>query len=180
MPSIICRRAPGIARAVARPPEGRTSGSLLPWMTVAGRSSLRSAAGAVAGGGDRVQLAGDAGRVVAAVVGAAGELAHALLVERVAGRADHLEGLDDALDRRLALARRLAEQQRRRPCSSGCPTRRLPVVDMIETSERTRSGCSIAIVWAIIPPIEAPTTWADSIPRWSSRPTVSAAMSRSR
>ena len=51
---------------------------------------------------------------------------------------------------------------------------------MIETSERTRSGCSIAIVWAIIPPIEAPTTWADSIPRWSISPIVSAAMSRSR
>jgi hypothetical protein len=28
---------------------------------------------------------------------------------------------------------------------------------MIETSERTRSGCSIAIVCTIIPPIEAPT-----------------------
>ena len=51
---------------------------------------------------------------------------------------------------------------------------------MIETIERTRSGYSIAIVWTIIPPIEAPTRWADSIPRWSISPIVSRAMSRSR
>ncbi len=50
---------------------------------------------------------------------------------------------------------------------------------MIEASERTRSGCSKAIVWAIMPPIEAPTTWARSTPRWSSRPTASPAMSDS-
>ena len=31
---------------------------------------------------------------------------------------------------------------------------------MIEVSDSTRSGRSIAIVWAIIPPIEAPTTCA--------------------
>ena len=62
----------------------------------------------------------------------------------------------------------------------GGAARRLPVLDMIETIERTRSGCSIAVVWAIIPPIEAPTRWAESMSRWSIRPTVSAAMSRSR
>ena len=44
MPSMIRRRAPGIALAVARPPAGRTRGSRVPWITVAGRSSLRSAA----------------------------------------------------------------------------------------------------------------------------------------
>jgi len=31
---------------------------------------------------------------------------------------------------------------------------------MIEVSDRTRSECSIATVWAIMPPIDAPTTWA--------------------
>ena len=31
---------------------------------------------------------------------------------------------------------------------------------MIEVSESTRSGCSIASVCAIMPPIEAPTTCA--------------------
>ena len=50
------------------------------------------------------------------------------------------------------------------------------ITDIIDA---TRSGCSIAIVWAIIPPIDAPTTWARSTPRWSSRPIASAAMSDS-
>jgi len=36
MPSISSSRAPGIALAVARPPEGRTSGSCVPWMTSVG------------------------------------------------------------------------------------------------------------------------------------------------
>ena len=40
---------------------------------------------------------------------------------------------------------------------------------MMLVSDRTRAGCSIAIVCAIIPPIETPTTWAESMPRWSSR-----------
>ena len=100
-------------------------------------------------------------------------LADALLVEGVAGRADHPEGPDARARsprRALAAGRRAG---RRTPCRLGSPTQRLPVVDMIETSERTRSGCSIAIVWTIIPPIEAPTRWADSIPRWSISPNVS-------
>ena len=36
MPSILTSRAPGIAFAVARPPEGLTSLSLVPWMTTVG------------------------------------------------------------------------------------------------------------------------------------------------
>ena len=48
---------------------------------------------------------------------------------------------------------------------------------MIDVSDLTRRGWSIAIAWAIIPPIDTPTTWAASMPRWSSRPTASAAMS---
>ena len=63
--------------------------------------------------------------------------------------------------------------------SDGWPLQRAPVLDMIDTSDSTRSGCSAAIVWAIMPPIEAPTTWAASISRWSSRPAASAAMSAS-
>ena len=51
---------------------------------------------------------------------------------------------------------------------------------MIDVSERTRSGWSIAIFCTIIPPIDAPTMWADSMPRWSSRLIASAAMSASR
>ena len=44
----------------------------------------------------------------------------------------------------------------------GWPFSRPPSLDMIETSESTRSGCSMAMVWAIMPPIEAPTTCARS------------------
>ena len=40
------------------------------------------------------------------------------------------------------------------------PTERRPVVDMIDTRESTRSRCSRASVWAIMPPIETPVTWA--------------------
>ena len=63
--------------------------------------------------------------------------------------------------------------------SCGWPEVRAPVLPMIETSERTRSGWLIATVCAIIAPIDAPTTWARSIPRWSSSPTTSSAMSSS-
>jgi hypothetical protein len=61
----------------------------------------------------------------------------------------------------------------------GAGTFGLPVVDMIEVSERTRCGNEIAISWAIMPPIDAPTRCADLMPSTSIRPTVSSAMSRS-
>ncbi len=37
------------------------------------------------------------------------------------------------------------------------------LVDMIDVIESTRSGCSMAMVWTIIPPIDAPTTCARSM-----------------
>ena len=90
-PSIISSRAPGIALAVCRPAAGRTSGSAVPWMTSAGRSSRRRR-------GVRLpeQLIACSWRATpagaeAAVVGAADELAKARLVHRVGGRADQLE-----------------------------------------------------------------------------------------
>ena len=55
----------------------------------------------------------------------------------------------------------------------------LPVVDMIEVSERTRCGNEIAISWAIMPPMEAPTRCADLMPSTSISPIVSLAMSSS-
>jgi hypothetical protein len=42
MPSIIISRAPGIAFAVARPPEGRIILSTLPWITSVGAVIVRS------------------------------------------------------------------------------------------------------------------------------------------
>ena len=52
-----------------------------------------------------------------------------------------------------------------------------PVVDMIDVSDSTRAGCRMASVWAIIPPIDAPTTCAAGKPRASSRAAASSAMS---
>jgi len=52
-------------------------------------------------------------------------------------------------------------------------------VDIIEVSDLTRPGCSIAIVCATMPPRDAPTMWALPNPSTSSRPTLSAAMSDS-
>ena len=51
--------------------------------------------------------------------------------------------------------------------------------DMIEIRLFTRSGCSAATIWAIMPPIDAPTTWAAPIPSPSISPTVSRAISLS-
>jgi hypothetical protein len=50
---------------------------------------------------------------------------------------------------------------------------------MIEVRERTRRGCSMASVCAIMPPSEAPTRCAALNPSLSRRSTVSAAMSES-
>ncbi len=58
-----------------------------------------------------------------------------------------------------------------------CPTAGSPVVELIEVRDRIRSGCSIAIVCAICPPIDTPATCAPSIPSASSSPIPSAAMS---
>src|SRR5690348_3355219 len=55
-----------------------------------------------------------------------------------------------------------------------------PVVAMIDVSVSSRSGRSIAIVCAIAPPIDAPTTCTRPIRSASSRPNASAAMSLSR
>ena len=59
----------------------------------------------------------------------------------------------------------------------GCPYGCSPVIDMIEVSDSTRSGCWIAIVCTIMPPIDAPTMCARSMPSWSSSAHASAAMS---
>ena len=111
MPSIIRRRAPGIARAVALPAAGRTSGSRVPWMTTVGSSSFRSCG--VRSPEDVIACSWRAtpGGMEAAVVGVADELAEARLVHRVCGRADHLERLHRLLDVALAAARRLRHQR---------------------------------------------------------------------
>ena len=180
MPSKMRRRESRIARAVARPASGRISGSLAPWMTVAGRRSLAQGRGAVAGGGDRVQLAGDAGAAVGAVVGGGGH-ARGSAPRPSGSRASRSSGRSSPRARSPPRARRRGGRtvsrmpSRSAPRASGCRS---------STSSRPASaparGWRIAIVWAIIPPIEAPTRCADSISRWSISPVVSSAMSRSR
>ena len=81
MPGRITSLAPGIASAVARPPETSTSGSASPWMTVAGRATPPSAAVRSAADDHRAELARAAGRVDAALEHAGGALALALLLE---------------------------------------------------------------------------------------------------
>jgi hypothetical protein len=75
---------------------------------------------------------------------------------------------------RGGLARKLGYRR-----SAGWPERRLPVLDMIESRERTRSGHHAAMSWASMPPIDAPTTWAASMPNWSSSLMPSSAISPS-
>ena len=62
----------------------------------------------------------------------------------------------------------------------GCGSFGLPVDDMMDVSDSTRCGYSIAISCAIMPPIDAPTICALAMPSVSIRPIVSAAMSRNR
>ena len=42
--------------------------------------------------------------------------------------------------------------------------------DMMEVRLWTHSGCMMAVVWAIIPPSEVPTTWARSNPERIEQP----------
>ena len=57
--------------------------------------------------------------------------------------------------------------------------RRLPVFDMIETSERTERGWRAASVCAIMPPIDAPMMCAGARSSSRNSPSASSAMSAS-
>jgi hypothetical protein len=58
-----------------------------------------------------------------------------------------------------------------------CPYCGSPVRDIADVSESSRSGCSIARRWTIIPPIDSPSTCARSAPTASSAAIASPAMS---
>ena len=57
------------------------------------------------------------------------------------------------------------------------PCLRSPVFDMIDVRLATWPGWRMAIAWAIMPPIDAPTTWVGPMSRWSSSWAASSAMS---
>ena len=70
---------------------------------------------------------------------------------------------------------RCGPRLRCRPWRSGSP-----VCDITDVIDSSRSACSMASVWTIIPPIETPITWARSTPLASSTAIASAAMSDER
>ena len=113
MPSSTSSSAPGIASAVRWPPDRVTSGSLSPWITSAGTRDRAEALGARRRGEDGEQLAGDARRVEAAVVGDLGRAPGRLLVE-VGGAADGPADLD-------TLLRRSPRRGRRRAAGAAAP-----------------------------------------------------------
>ena len=104
------------------------------------RAHAPQLARAVAGVVDRMQLAGDAGAALSAVIGGERVAADPLLLAGKGRGADRVEDLDDVVGIALAVARRLAQQRpsaRRR----GTDAIRLPAPVMISPSERTRCGC---------------------------------------
>ena len=138
MASIVIRRAPGIAFAVARPPDGATSLSLRPVDDERRRRDPREVVRAVAGGDDRRELAaGRPGRV--AVVARARQLAQVVLVARRPGDPIAREHAPGARRRpRARAARASSTGTSRAPAGRSS---RAPVLDMIDVSEQHRSGC---------------------------------------
>ena len=108
MPSITTSSAPGIAAAVASPPETSISASSAPWTTTVGVRSRRSSAVRSGDATIAAELARGALRVVAAVERPPGELPRPPLVERPG--ADHLTGPHGALDVAIPVERRRGHQ----------------------------------------------------------------------
>ena len=106
MPSISSSRAPGMAFAVARPPDGRTRRSDLPWITSVGALIPRSSRGAVARRQDRGDLARGSARVARAVEARRGQLAQLLARPLEPGRADRADSRSMCVEIGGALARR--------------------------------------------------------------------------
>ena len=132
---------------------------------------------AAAGGEHGAKLPADAVRVEAALVGARGARGSCASSCGKRPDAQNFPGLGEAAKYSSfvvgggAISTAAASRV-------GGGTFGLPVVDMIEVSERTRFGNDSAISCAIMPPIDAPTTCADAMPSASIRPMVSSAMSR--
>ena len=180
-PSTSSSSAPGIAAAVARPPETWTIRSASPWITRAGTVSARSRGAAVGLGQDREHLPHHPVGAEPAVPRLLGPAEDLVVVLRVGRGADH--------------AATAAPRSRRTPpgparaarsasgSSLGCcqPTVRLPMrghdagqrQDPLRALDRPSSARSSR-------PSTRPTRWARRrCPRWSSSPKASAAMSDS-
>ena len=141
---------------------------------------LAQGVGAAARGQDGQELVTHALGVEAAVERRRRPCAAARSSSKCSGLEISAAALDLAGDVALAVVRGGRSSSTGITSGLGWPTSGSPVVDMIDVSDSTRSGCSMAIVCTIMPPIDAPTMWARSMPRASSRPIPSAAMSVSR
>ena len=141
MPSTSSSSAPGMAAAVARPPETCTILSARPWTTSVGHAHARAAGGAVGLGQHRQHLAQRAaGARRRGRRSRRRRCAGASSWLRVAGRADqppHRARCCRRTPRGRAAAGRSSAGNSRGCCQ---PTVRLPVVDMMLVSERTRAG----------------------------------------
>ena len=178
IPSTTHSSAPGTASAVARPPGGVTSGSAEPWTTRVGTATSARPVGPVRRGEDGGELADRPVRVVAPVVVPGGPSPYLRLVEGEPGRGEDPGHLDGLVDDGVPSLGRL-HQEGAHGLGGGRPAAG-PGVDMIDVRVRVRVGWSMANCWAIIPPMDTPSTCADPMPRASSRPAASAAMSASR
>jgi hypothetical protein len=180
MPSMIRSSAPGMVAAVSLPPSTGTSGSSAPCSTTVGAVMVLSAFAAVARGDHGDHLAQHAHRVVGALDAGPQQRPLGLGVHRPGRALDGDLGLQRMLDQALQVGGGRTGEQHRLGLGLAGGTAGLPVVDITETSDSTLAGWRAASIWPIIPPIDTPATWARAMPRASSRPAASSAMSASR
>ena len=167
MPSISTSRAPGIASAVARPPDGVTSRSRVPWMTTVGAlivAQLRRAVAATS----RSRRAGARSRP-----GRGRARSSGWATARSSSSSNGKPGEPISAHRLTASTRSRASRSsagrrakhRVDPRRPGVPCQHVPGVGH-DRGERAAPapGGGPPSVWAIMPPIEAPATCARSIP----------------
>ena len=131
--------------------------------------------GSIGAGDDRPRLAGRALRAERAVERLLAHPPRLVGVEvRPGDQPEHLDAVVDGVIGRCAPSAGAACAAATVACDRACGRR---CVDMIEVRLATLSGWRMASAWAIIPPIDMPTTCARSMPRASSRPAASSAMS---
>ena len=105
MPSNTSSSAPGMARAVARPPLTFDQRIVRPVQDQSRDRHRPQRRGPVAGRRDRDELAGHADRIVGAVVGESGPPAQVGFVELESRRADHAQDRNGPFDRLRACGR---------------------------------------------------------------------------
>ncbi len=165
MPSTTTNRAPGMALgqvAAVAGPDHRIVGPVDDYRR---RSDAARVAQQAAGAEDRVELTPHSLRIIAtgrtgsstrrrnASVGGKklGPLMIEMLRTSLANRSSHAASLAGASKASLITRHR------------GSADSGLPELDMISPSDASRSGLLPASTWAIMPPIDAPTTWARSM-----------------